>query len=150
MAGVRAVVNSGEITMGASATRTVLSIVAATNQRVLVRSIRLLGKQPAGGTDTPIKIRCTRAGTGGTTSALTPAKVDPSDSETLQTTAKTYTAEPSAVTDAGFLWEVQPQAAIEEFLPIGEEIKIPGGTQLNWEATTTSGATLAITVGYEE
>jgi hypothetical protein len=152
MAGVQVQVNSNEVALVAATAKTVLQIKAATNQRVLITSIRLLGKQPAGGTDTPIKIRMTRnAAAFGTGTSATPSKVDPTDSETLQTTAfSNFTVEPTTPTDGGLWWELQPQTAIEEFLPPGQEIKIPGGQSVQFECTSVATPTLTISVGYQE
>ena len=152
MAGVFLNVNSGEVALAAATAKTVLQIKAPANQRLLIHSIRFLGKQPAGGTDTPIKIRMTRNSAAfGTGSAATPAKNDPSDSETVQSTAASnFSAEPTTPTDGGIWWELQPQIAIEEFLPPGQEIKIPGGQSVQFECTSVGTPTLVITVGYQE
>jgi hypothetical protein len=152
MAGVLFHVNSGEVSLSASTAKTVLQIKSATNQRVKIKHIRILGKQPAGGTDTPIKVRLTRStGSFGTGSAATLAKNDPSDSETLQTTANAaFTVEPTTPTDGGLWWEVPPQSGIEEFLPFGDEIRIPGGASVNFECTSPGTPTLMIEVSGEE
>lgn len=151
MAGVIAHVNSGEVALVATTAKSVLQIKAAAQQRVIVSAIRLMGKQPAGGTDTPIKVRLTRTTASfGTFSAATPAKNDPSDSETLQTTAgANASAEPTA-TDGGLWWEVQPQAGVIELLMPGQEIKIPGGQAINLECTSPGTPTLLISATYTE
>jgi hypothetical protein len=152
MAGVLLNVNSGEVALAAATAKTALQIKAATNQRVLINSLRFLGKAPAGGTDTPIKIRMTRSTANfGTGTGATPAKNDPSDAETVQTSASSnFSAEPTAPVDGGLWWEVQPQAGIEEFLPPGQQIKIPGGQSVNFECTSPGTPTLLIVVGFEE
>lgn len=152
MAGVLCHVNSGEVALVAATAKSVLQVKAAANQRVIVRGIRIMGKQPAGGTDAVVKIRLTRnAANFGTGSVATPAKNDPTDSETLQTTANSnFTVEPTTPTDGGLWWEVQPQSGVIESLAPGMEIKIPGGQSIQFEATSAGTPTLMIEVDYEE
>ena len=153
MAGILFHATSGEVA-ASTAPKTFLQIKAATNQRALVRGIRIFGKQPAGGLDTPVKIRLTRStsnfGTAGV--AAVAAKNNPSASETLQTTCgANFGTEPTSPSDTGILYEVQPQSGVIEFLPFDEPWPIPGGNALNFEVTAASGTpTLAITAICEE
>jgi hypothetical protein len=152
MAGVLINITSGEVSLAAATAKTVLQIVAATNQRVLVQGIKIMGKNAAGGTDVPVKVRLTRVATpSGTGTTATPAKNDPTDSETLQTSGKSnFTVEPTTPTDSGIWYEVSPQTGTIEFLPPGQEIKIPGGQALMFEATAPGAAVLTITVSAQE
>lgn len=152
MAGVKAHVNSGEVTLVAATAKSILQIKAPTNQRVLIKALRFTGKMPAGGTDTPIKVRMTRSTANfGTFSAATPGKNDPSDSETIQTTAgANATVEPTTPADSGLWWEVQPQAGIIEFIPPGDEIKIPGGNSVQFECTSPGTPIILLTATFEE
>lgn len=153
MAGLKLVASSGEVAYVASTEKTGLQLQAPTNQRLLVKNIRVTGKQAAGGTDTPIKLRLTtcvvaNAGTGTTG---TPGKLNPSDPETVQSVVKTNnSAEPSSVTDKGMVWDIQPQFGVIEFWPQSEYIEVPGGQCLNFCITSGATPTLTITVGYEE
>jgi hypothetical protein len=154
MAGVIAHVNSGECTLVASTAKSLLQIKAATNQRVLIRGLKIMGKQPAGGTDTPVKIRLTRSTANfGTFTSATPSKNDPSDGETLQTTCgSNATVEPTSPTDGGLWWEVQPQSGIIEFEPPDLVIKVPGGQSVQFEATSAASNTpvVLVTATFEE
>ncbi len=152
MAGIVAHVNSGEVALVAATAKTVLQIKAPANQRVLIKSLRLFGKAAAGGTGVPVKVRATRSTANfGTLSAATPGKNDSSDSETLQATAgANATVEPTTPTDTGLIWEVPDQSGVIEFLPPGMEIRIPGGTALNIECTSTGTPTVAVQATYEE
>lgn len=152
MAGVLAHVNSAEVALVASTAKTVLQIKAATNQRVLIKGLKLFGKQAAGGTDAVVKVRMTRSTASfGTGTAATPGKNDPNDGETIQTTcAGNFTVEPTSPTDSGLWWELQPQSGIEEFIPPGMEIKIPGGQSVNFEMTSTGTPTVLLTASFEE
>ena len=152
MAGVLCHVNSGEVALVAATAKTVLQIKAAANQRVIVKALRMTGKQPAGGTDTPVKVRLTRSTANfGTGTTATPGKNDPTDSETIQTTAAAnFSAEPTSPTDSGLWWEVQLQSGVEEFLPPGMEIKIPGGQSAQFELISVATPTVLITATFEE
>lgn len=152
MAGLLCHVNSGEVALVAATAKTVLQIKAATNQRVLLRGLKIMGKSPAGGTDTPVKVRLTRSTANfGTFTGATPNKNNPSNGETVQTTCgANATAEPTTPTDGGMWWEVQPQSGVIEFLPPGMEVQIPGGQALNVECTSAATPTVMITASFEE
>jgi hypothetical protein len=152
MAGVLCHVNSGEVSLVANTAKSVLQLKAPTNQRVLIKAIRILGKQPAGGTDTPVKVRLTRSTSSfGTFSAATPAKNDPNDGETIQTTCgSNASAEPTSPSDGGLWWEVQPQSGIIEPFAPGQEIKIPGGQSVQFECTSPGTPSLMIEATFEE
>jgi hypothetical protein len=152
MAGLICSVNSGEVSLAAATAKTVLQIKAPANQRVLIKALRILGKQDAGGTDKPLKVRATRSTANfGTGSAATPGKRNPSNGETVQTAAAgNFTVEPTTPSDSGQWWEVQPQSGLEEFFGPGDEIEIPGGQ--SWQLEMTSNATPVVlaTVDFEE
>ena len=74
---------------------TLIQLVPAANQRVIIHSIALFGQgnTPASAND---RFYLAIQTTAGTASALTLNKMDPNYAETLQTTAqKTFTAEPT-------------------------------------------------------
>lgn len=152
MAAVLCHVNSGEVALVASTAKSLLQIKAAANQRVLVKGIKIMGKQAAGGTDAVVKVRMTRSTANfGTFTGATPAKNDPNDGETIQTTCgSNATVEPTTPTDGGLWWEVQPQSGVIEFIPPGMEIKVPGGQAVQFEATSTGTPTLVVTASFEE
>ena len=152
MAGVQWSVNSGEVTLAAATPRSVLQVKAAANQRVLIRGLRILGKQAAGGTDAVVKVRLTRSTANfGTFTSATPGKANPSNGETIQTACgANASAEPTSPVDGGLWWEVQPQSGVIEFLPPGLEVQVPGGQSVQFEATSSGTPTLLITVTAEE
>jgi hypothetical protein len=152
MAGLLLHVNSGEVALTANTARSVLQVRAPANQRLVLRGIKVLGKQPAGGTDTPVKVRLTRSTANfGTGTAATPAKANPSLGEAIQSTAAAaFTAEPTTPADGGLMWEVQPQSGVIEFLPPGLEVHVPGGQAISFEATSPGTPTILITASYEE
>jgi hypothetical protein len=152
MAGQLAHVTSGEVTLVANTAKSCLQIKAATNQRVIVEALRITGKQPAGGTDTPVKVRMTRSTANfGTFSAATPAKNNPSNGETIQTTCgSNASVEPTSPTDGGLWWEVQPQSGVIEFYPPDMRIEVPGGQSIQFEATSPGTPILTMTATFEE
>ena len=152
MAGVQIHVNSGEVTLAAATAKTVLQIKSPAQQRLIVKNIVITGKSPAGGVDTPVKVRLTRSSASfGTGTAGTPSKNDPSDSETIQSTAfVNFTVEPTTPTDGGVMWEVQPQSGVMWQSPFGQEYKIPGGQSLQIEMTSVATPTLVAEFDYEE
>lgn len=152
MAGMLIHGNSDEVTLVAAIPKSVLQIKAPANQRLLIKQLRFFGKSPAGGTDSVVKVRMTRNSANfGTFSAVTPNKNDPTDSETIQSTwGKNASAEPTSPTDSGLWWEVQPQSGIEEFLPIDQPIKIPGGQSAQFECTSPSGTPIMMLVASVE
>lgn len=152
MAGVVFHVNSGECTMVASTAKSLLQIKAATNQRVLVKALRILGKQSAGGTDAVCKVRVTRSTANfGTFTGATASKNDPNDGETIQTTCgSNASAEPTSPTDGGLWYEVQPQIGVIELFPPGSELKIPGGASIQIEVTSTGTPVLMVSATCEE
>jgi hypothetical protein len=152
MARLKMWVNSGECTLAANTAKTLLQIKAASNQRAVVLGLRILGKQPAGGTDTPVKVRMTRSTTNfGTGSSAMAGKINPSDPETIQTSfASNFSVEPTGPTDSGLWWEIQPQNGVIEFYPPNQEIEIPGGAAINFEFTSVATPVLLITGTVEE
>lgn len=134
MAGVRLTCQSPKITFSTS-TITLLQIKAAANQRVVVSEVSV-SFDGTSNTAAPIQVDLLRQSTAGTMTSLTPAKVNSSDSETVQTTAQhTATVEPTASTllmteqvhpQTGFLWQAR----------FGEEIIVPGGGYLGVRLVT--------------
>ena len=153
MAGVLLRVNSGEVALVAATAKSVFQLKAPANQRLIVKGIRLFGKSAAGGTDTVIRVRLTRNSAAfGTFTAATPSKNDPTDSETVQSTAGSNASiEPTTPTDGGLWWEIQPQAGVMESLAPGTEIKIPGGQSIQFEFLSPAGTpTVLVECDYEE
>lgn len=145
-------VNSGEVTLAANTAKTILQVKAPTNQRVKLKSIGLFGKQPAGGSDTPVKVRATRSTANfGTGSAATPGKANPADAETIQSVcASNFSPEPTTPTDSGLVWYLQPQSGVMQSFPPGTEPEIPGGQAMSFEATSPGTPTIICEVQFEE
>lgn len=152
MAGVIVNSTSGEVALVAATPRTLWQGKAASNQRTVIKSVRFTGQQPAGGIDTPVKVRLTRSTSNfGAGAAAVVAKNNPSDPETLQTTCYAgLTTEPTSPSDGGLWWNVQPQSGVIEFLVPDLFIPIPGGQSAQFEATSPATPVITATVQYEE
>lgn len=149
MAGILARVNSAEVSLSAATAKTVLQVTAASNHRVLVRSIEVAikGVNPVA---TPVRVRVLRQTTAGTMTSATPVKLDSTDDETLQTTAQhTATAEPTAG-DVLTVTELHPQAAMVDRFPYDTPIVVPGGTRLGIELLAVDAVTAAASITFEE
>jgi len=152
MAGLLATATSGEVALVASTAKSVLQIKAPANQRILIRQIEFYGKQPAGGTDTPVKVRMTRSSANfGTFSAAVASKNDFGAGETLQGTyGANASVEPTSPTDSGRLWEFNPQTGAAFILPPDQPIIVPGGQSVQFEMTSGATPTVVATAVVEE
>lgn len=123
-----------------STLETIMQLVAATNHRVKVLEI---GVSFAGTSSSaePADIDVQRQSSAGTSSALTPVKLDDSIADTLLTTArKTFTAEPSGSdvlisqhvhTQAGWIWRPPTDLIIGGGDRLGVRVTIASSTALN-------------------
>jgi len=152
MAGLLCHVNSGEVAPVATIPKTVLQIKAPPNQRVILAALSITGKQPAGGTDTPVKVRLTRSTANfGTGTTIAPGKNNPSDPEAVQSAcAANFSAEPTTPADSGLWWEVQPQSGMISFYPPDLRLEVPGGQSVNVEITSPATPTLLVTASFVE
>jgi hypothetical protein len=129
---------TAEVALVAATAKTVLQILAATNQavKVLGWGVYFDGTSSTG---EPVVVELIRQTTAGTMSALTAEKIDPGRAETIQTTCThTATAEPSTTTAMTRI-EVHPQSAYEKLFPFGQEIIVPGAGRLGLRCTAPAG-----------
>jgi len=148
MAGLNAFAQTDQIATG-TAKKTLLQLVAAANHRVLVGEISVSFKGTTN-TDAPILVEVARQSDAGTMSALTPAKNNVDDAETLQTTAQhTATAEPTE-TDVVMAREVHPQGGFDWMAPFGKEIVVSGGDRLGIAVTAGVDVNAVASMRFEE
>jgi len=148
MAGNRFKAVTSQISTGTSA-KTLLQIVAATNQKVKIDEISV-SFDGVSNTATPIKVDVLRQTTAGTMTSLTGVK-DPDDwDETMQTTFQhTATAEPTA--GSVLMSEhVHPQQGYTWQAPFGREIHIGGGDRLGIRVTAGASVNALARVAGEE
>jgi hypothetical protein len=151
MAGLSLNATSGEVALVASTAKTCLQLKAPANQKLKLRTLSLLGKQAAGGTDAPVKVRLTTSSANfGSGSGATVGKLNPGDAETPQGTYTVLGTEPTSPTDSGYLLEFSPQSGLIVPFPPGLEIPIPGGHALNIELTSSATPTVVVTATVEE
>lgn len=148
MAALGMAAQTAAITTGTSA-KTLVQIVAPTNQRLKVRawSVSFAGIAP---TDAPILCKLVRQTDAGTSSALTPVVTGSGVvAETPQSTARhTATVEPTA-TDVLRTEEVHPQGGFQERIADGE-IVVPGGGRLGIQVTAGVSVSAVARIEYEE
>jgi len=149
MAAFQGVIQSAEVALTAATAKTVIQLVAAANQRVKILGWGVFFD----GTSTtaePVQVTLARQSTAGTTSALTPVKVDDSLAETLLTTARhTATAEPTTG-DVVDVIEVHPQQGYEKLYPLGQEIIVGGGDRLGIICTAPAAVNVRAKMFFEE
>lgn len=150
MSGVRVSIPSGEVSLSAATTKTVLSAQAAANHRALVKSVKLFFKGIVT-TDTPVKVDLIRiTAASGTATGSTEVKLNEADNETIQTVGRhNFTAEPT-VGDIIETWEVHPQTGLVVFYPQGEEPVIMGGNEIALRCTAAQAQTVAANFTIEE
>ena len=135
-----------------TAAKTLIQLVAASDHRVRVKSIEAYFDGPD--TDDNLVVQLVRQSDEGTSSALTPKKLDDSADETLQTAARhDITSEP---TTGDVLWSasVNPATGISKTFPPGFEPMCGGGDRIGLRidagATVTGSPTASGTIVFEE
>lgn len=147
MAGLNFTVSTeGAVTVSASTPKTLLQVIAPTNQRVKVKRVSV-SFNGTSASDPAILVQLLRQTTAGTMTAATPRKDDAGDDETIQTTAQhTATAEPTA---SDIIWESYVPAVGGAVVDFPEPKTIKGGTRLGLKvspgatpATVSASATI--------
>lgn len=138
----------GEIALTAATAKTILQVVAPTNQRLALCgfSVSFDGTSSAA---EPVQVEILRQTTAGTMSSATPC-MDGVGSETVQTTAqKTATAEPTA---GNILrrYDIHPQTGLAVAFGPDEEILIPGGGRLGIRCTAPASVNVTGYITVEE
>jgi hypothetical protein len=145
-----AVTTEGKITLSAATAKTILQIVAPTNQRLRLKSFTLSAFGVTS-SDVPIAVELVKQTTAGTMSAATPVREGDPGSEVIQTTAqKAATVEPTT-TDVLRRYGFHPQGGgIDRSFGFGEEIYIPGGGRLGLRCTAPVGVDVTGAISIEE
>lgn len=146
MSGVGWELNTAEIALTAATAKTVIQMIAPTNQREVVTSwgVSFDGASP---TAEPVIVELYRLSSAGTMSTLTPAKSNPVDTETLQVTAKhTATAEPTP-TD---LLRRREVTATGGYFETNQYIPVPGGGRIGIVCTAPAGVNVVASMSGEE
>ena len=149
MAGIKAYLPTGEISLSAANAKTVAMITAPSNHRLLLIGIGVYVKGTVPG-DTPIRCRIYRATTAGTSTSQTPTKADNTIDETLQMTgAKNFSVEPT-VGDVLKDFYIHPQGGVNFSYLLDSPIIVPGGTRCALEMTAAQAQTIISELEIEE
>lgn len=141
--------NTSEVALSAATAKTIVQIVAPTNQRLKIKSWGVFFDGTSA-TAEPVVCELMRQTDAGTMSALTLVKDDPSFTETIQSTAQeNATGEPTGSTVLERR-NVHPQASYEKIYPFGQEKKVPGGGRLAIRCTAPAGVNVIGEIAFEE
>ena len=117
---------TGEVSVAGAATDTIFGILAATNQGIYIKKVKL-GFKGAVVTNEPVTVEFIRFTSDGTGTAITEVKKDSDAGETIQSAAKhTYTAEPTGIVVLESM-PIHPQGGVIEVMPIEAPIHVHGG-----------------------
>lgn len=145
-------VDSG-IQTWSSGAKTVFTVSAPTNQRVVFKGISGWG-QGTTNTDSPLQIEIITYASisGGTPGSVVSSKKQNELTESIQSTvAGNYTAEPTYTTGVTVkTLTLHPQLGLCIFWPLGDEIVIKGGTGLAVRVTSPQGDKAAFSIELEE
>lgn len=148
MAGILCCAQTVEVALVAATAKTVLQLVAPTNQRLRLRRWGVFFDGISSAAE-PVQVRVLRQTTAGTMSSLTPVKLV-AGPETVQATAQhSATAEPTGG-DVLDVLEVHPQAGFDCLLPADLIIDVPGGGRIGIECTAPAGVNVRAKVWFEE
>ena len=151
MARIRVVATTeGEVALAAATAKTVLQIVAPTNQRLAILGFSI-SFDGILATAEPVQVDLVVQTTAGTSSAGTPVKeMVGLGSEAIQTTSrKTITVEPTT-TDVLRRYEVHPQSGREVRFGLDDEIILAGGTRLGIRCTAPAIVNCVAHISVEE
>lgn len=150
MSGVGFYITTPEIALAAATAKTVIHLTAGTNHRVLIYRMGFyFDGQTVGNEPVFIEWSLTPSGGSGST-AGTPQKVDPDDSETLQVDfVYNYTSEPS-YGNIDARWYVHPQVYYELPLPVHKPIIIRGGNDGYLRFTAPDAVNVTVNIEGEE
>ena len=144
------VTTEGEITLVAATPKTIIQVIAPTNQRLAIRGFSV-SFNGISATAEPVKVDLVKQTAAGTMTAATPvAEQIGLGSETIQTTAqKNATAEPTT-TDVIRRYEIHPQMGREIRFGIEDEIIMAGATRVGLRCTAPAGVNVLGHISVEE
>lgn len=145
-------VDSGIVTWSSSA-KTVFTVTAPANQRVVLKGIKGFG-QGTTNTDSPLQIEVLTYASisGGTAGTVVTSKKQNELSETIQSTiAGNYSAEPTYTTGVTVqTLTCHPQLGMAIFWPLGDELVVKGGTGVALRITSPQSDKMAFSIELEE
>lgn len=141
---------SGSVALSAGTAKTVLQIVAPTNQRLKLTNLSV-SFDGTTNTATPAQVRVLRQTTAGTMSAGTAVLVEKELSETIQSSFQyNATAEPTAGDVLRQFTVPVFMGQYEIFYPYGQELLVQGGGRLGVEVNAPAGVNVRVEAQWEE
>lgn len=138
-----------EVALAAATAKTVLQIVAPTNQRLKVKRWGIYFDGTSS-TNAPVQVSLVKqstAGSGGT--AQTPIMIS-AGSETLQATGQYGCTSEPTTTAVQDVFEIHPQTGWQEFIPLDQDFPVLGGTRLGIVVTADNIVNCKAKIIYEE
>jgi hypothetical protein len=144
------VTTEGEIALAAATAKTILQLVAPTNQRLAVRGFSV-SFDGISATAEPVQVDLVKQTAAGTMSAATPvAEQIGLGSEAIQATAqKNATAEPTT-TDVIRRYNIHPQTGREVRFGLDDEIVLAGAARLGLRCTAPAVVNVVGHITFEE
>ncbi len=151
MAGIIALAQTSEVALTAATAKTVLQLLAPTNQRVKILGWGVFfdGVNTAA---EPVQVRVIRQTSAGTMTASAGYAVSPVV-ETVQTVVSVAASvEPASSTPSGIadVVECHPQQGYEVKLPMGQELILAGGGRIGIECTAPAAVNVRAKFFFEE
>lgn len=149
MAGIIAsLYTPSEVALSAATAKTVLQLIAPTNQRLVVKRWGIFFDGTSA-TGEPVVIKLIKQSTAGTATAQTPVMLS-AGSETLQATGSyNATVEPTTTAVLDII-EIHPQMGWQEFIPLDQVLPVVGGTRLGIVVTAPATVNCVAKIIYEE
>jgi len=144
------VTTEGEVALAAATVKTILQILAPTNQRVALRGFSV-SFDGVSATAEPVQVELVKQTTAGTMTAATPVPEGVGlGSEAIQTVAqKNASAEPTT-TDVLRRYEVHPQSGREVRFGIEDEIVLAGAARVGIRCTAPAIVNVLGHMSFEE
>ncbi len=150
MAGLLLHANTPDVALEAGVAKTVVQVIAGSNQRTLLKGIEVSFKGVSA-TDMPVLLQWVEQTTAGTMTSLTLDKHDPGYAETPRTTAQhTATAEPTTTALKRWSKRIHPQNSQLILFPPGFELIIPGGEKRGLLCTANENQNICVHLILEE
>jgi hypothetical protein len=143
------VTTEGELALTAATAKTILQVLAPTNQRLALKSVSVSFDGTAADAE-PVLVDLLRQTSAGTMTAATEVKEDGLGSEAIQGVGtKNATVEPTAG-DVIRTYEVHPTSGLERVFGADEEILIPGAGRLGLRCNAPAGVNVVGHMSVEE
>lgn len=151
MAGLECTATVRAVTSGTTSRKTLIQILAPTNQRLKVKSFGVYGNGVSSSAE-PLLVELVEQTTAGTLTALAELPIHLSAAETPQAaaTGSPVTAEPTSATDPIDVAEHHPQGGYERAYAPDREIIVGGGKRVAVVVTAAAAVNVTAKIEWEE